>query len=192
VRVGEMISLAETAVADWCGKRGIQLRPGPPGTELCFPGTNHCLIVRVPESGLRCVALAYLLLMASARMEESEFKECLLWLRDWEIGSPELDRAGHTVLRWLRLASTEPISWHDAPGELFGPEEVGEAHAAFVQPLIFDWDAYLVPSSAEYFVFSWHHEQLFVVSPTKSKLDEIGRSLQGGGWPPEVAHWPIP
>jgi hypothetical protein len=187
-----MISLDETGVADWCAKRGIQLRRGPSGTELSFDGANHCLIVRVPESGLRCVALAYVLLMASVREDESEFKGCLFWLREWEIGSPQLDRVGHTVLRSLRAARGEAVSWHDAPGELFGPEEVGEANAAFVQPLIFDWDAYLVPSSGEYFVFSYHHEHLFVVSPTKSKLDEIGRSLQGGGWPPAVAEWPIP
>lgn len=187
-----MRSLNETGVADWCAKRGIQLRRGPKGTELSFDDANHCLIVRVPESGLRCVALAYVLLMASVREDESEFKGCLFWLRDWEIGSPELDRAGHTVLRWLRLAGREPISWHAQPGELFGPDEVAEAHVALVQPLIFDWDAYLVPDAGEYFVFSWHHEHLFVVSPTQSKLDKIGGSLRNGGWAPEEAEWPIP
>jgi hypothetical protein len=187
-----MVALDDGGVAEWCQKRGIQVSPGIPGTELRFHGANHCFSVPVLESGARCVALAYMLLMASVRLDESEFQGCLLWFREWEIWSPELDRAGHTVLRWLRLAGREPISWHDAPGELFGPDEVGEAHAALVQPLIFDWDAYLVPSSGEYFVFSYHHEHLFVVSPTKSKLDEIGRSLQGGGWAPEEEQWPLP
>jgi hypothetical protein len=183
----------DTKAARWCAARSIQAhRQEPTGwLYLAHPGMNHCLIVSIPRNGMRSVALARLLMLDGVlEGEEVNFNGCLLWLRDWEIGSPEFDSVGWKLLESLRAVAGHHSSLREDPAQVFEPGELLSAHAALVLPMVFGWDAYYVPAVGESLVYVSHHERLYVVSRTVASKQRIERSLAAGKWEARESQWP--
>jgi hypothetical protein len=158
---------------------------------LSFRSQNHCIALQTPTTAMRSVALARLLLLAPLEdREEKSFDGCLLWLRDWEIGSPELEIVGWRVLQALRGGSEGTTSLRAAPASLFGGDELVDAHVALVQPLIFRWDAYLISESGEWFGFVHHHETTYFVARTQGMLQHVRGQLRLAQWATNECSWP--
>ena len=74
------------------------------------------------------------------------------------------------------------------PGHTFGSEELFEMHSYFVVPLLFGWDAFLVPEGKDYFLFVSHDGVVGVVSRSRETHDELYKRV--GHWKPkEEEHW---
>jgi hypothetical protein len=69
----------------------------------------------------------------------------LLWIRARGVWGDFSENTADTIVQTMRLAKGEPESLEKRPGQIFGPEERFEMHSYFVVPLLFGWDAFLVP-----------------------------------------------
>ncbi len=188
-----MQSMDDASAALWCSARSIEMRrtSGLGQMYLSFPTQNRCIAIQTPAAAMRLVALARLLLLASGEdQDDSNFDGCLLWLRDWEIGSPELESVGWRVLQCLRGTSGAIASLQAAPASLFSQDEIVDAHVALVQPLTFGWDAYFVSASGQSFGFVSHHDLTYFVARTEGMLQRLCVQLGIGKWQATKCHWP--
>ena len=88
-------------------------------------------------------------------------------MKDWGIWNEHLERVGSTILGQMRVASAEHRPLMQAPAMLFDSSELYGLHAYFALPLLFGWDAFVVPAGREYFAFVSHDELICVVSKTR-------------------------
>ena len=96
--------------------------------------------------------------------DESKFEGVLVWIRQWGIGSETSERVGMNIVESMRLAKGEARSVNETPAHLFDEHELVEAHALLLQPLFFEWDAFVVPSSGKYFAMADHDSVLRIVT----------------------------
>ena len=117
------------------------------------------LQLEVPKLAPQLVANAYGLVAAG---DESTFAGALLWLRRWEIWSPQIDEVG-VQLFGNALAAAGSTGLPATPACQFGAAEFDQAYSLFSLPLLLQWDVYLVPPSAEYFIYVTHNATCFVI-----------------------------
>jgi hypothetical protein len=151
--------LADDEVIDWCSRRGIRGEQTSISSRLTFGnGESHRLRVVPVDNAHRVVGLAHSLLMRDTPdYDEAQFPGALVWLTRWEIWSESIDGAGFTLLNGLRSAVRQAPSVDYAPGHLFASGEFAQAHACLVLPMLFQWDAYLIPASGDFFALLSHH-----------------------------------
>ncbi len=187
-----MKALSDLDAQRWCETRLLTFSKVASGfSYLRFPDVNYCVVVEIPERAMRSVALSHLLLTYSVKdQEESNFEGGLLWLRDWNIGSPELERAGHRVLECLRACSGEVGLLADLPAQVLERHEFLEAGAAIVQVMVYGWDAYYVPVDAQFFLFVSNDDLLYLVSRSRLVVQHAAERLTRGGWTQRTCDWP--
>lgn len=153
-----MRALTREEAADWCRERGItfdvhgQLGYGSEAfrhLEVKLPATTAGLIyaarllVRLEMHGFH----------ASPQKSEEEFAGCLIWVMDyhtWSTVSSEIGLHAFTRLGLHGTEMTEPADIQKMPARLFGPGEVVAATTTLLQPLLFQWDVYIVSASGNY------------------------------------------
>ncbi|CAA9324925.1 MAG: hypothetical protein AVDCRST_MAG68-2031 [uncultured Gemmatimonadetes bacterium] len=59
---------------------------------------------------------------------------------------------------------------------------MGEAHSLLTLPLLFQWDAYLVPISASFVVFISHDGYIDVFAESSDEYNRLRDYFQTGGW----------
>jgi hypothetical protein len=162
----------------WCQARGLEVTAD---RYLHYePKNPNCFTVGLEEKPSRVIALADYLVPT---WDELPFEGALLWIRERGIWGDYSENTGASILQQMRLANGENEPLEERPGHLFGPEELVAMHSYFVIPLLFGWDAFLIPESPDYFVFVSHDEVAEVVSRTAEKAEELrGRVL---GWNPQ-------
>jgi hypothetical protein len=167
----------------WCEKRSISVSEN---RFLHYGDLKLGFTIELPEKPYRLPAIAAWLLPDS---EEAPFQGALLWVREWGIWAEHTEEAGMKIMEALRQAHGETRTLKAAPAMLFGPEELRDLHAFFIQPLLFGWDAFMVPASGEYFAFNSHDEVICLVTKTEEKRGALMRWLKG--WEPEeeVSHY---
>ena len=107
--------------------------------------------------------LSYLVLylLQDATVDESSRVsggEYLLWLHDWSIWDNEMRLIGVNLFDRLRLGYGLDVAIEQEPAMLFSGSEIGALISFALIPLVFLWDFYIVPATAEYFVFGCHDE----------------------------------
>jgi len=142
------MELFDTATArQWCASQGIHEQRDWM-SRLSFRGGYPVgLRVRVPTEDRGTVALASLL--ATFPAGQSPFGGALLWLQTWKIWSEEMDRTGQTMLSGLRREDALAENFDVAPAQLFSGDEFKHAVAEVTVPLLFQWDAHLVPAQSQ-------------------------------------------
>src|ERR1041385_1782987 len=175
----------------WCLARGIGAHLARLISLSFQGGSSNCLTIRLPLAPTRSIALAYILLMTLVPDDdESKFQGVLVWIREWEIWSETTERVGVKVVESLRLAKGEARSVRDAPAHLFDEHELVEAHALLLQPLFFQWDAFVVPPSGKYFAMVDHDGVLNIVTPDQVTHQALLHRFRDwhpkacSGWPP--------
>jgi hypothetical protein len=96
-----------------------------------------------------------------------------LWIRERGIWGEYSEKTGARMVELMRLGKGEAESLEKRPGQLFGPEEVWETHSYLVIPMLFGWDAFLVPQGEDYFVFVSHDGVLGVVTRTERTYKQL-------------------
>jgi hypothetical protein len=105
--------------------------------------------------------------------------EHLLWFRAWDMWPELVTSIGLEQLEILKrgLGIGEAIS--ERPAILFSGTEIKSLVSCVPVPLIFAWDCYVIPSSAEHLVFISHDQWVRVSArdeATESRLvDELRR-----------------
>ncbi len=131
------------------------------------------------------MALAYILLMTQVPDDdESKFEGVLVWIRQWGIWSETTERVGMNIVASIRLAKGEARSVDEARAHLFDEHELVEAHALLLQPLFFEWDAFVVPSSGKYFAMADHDGVLKIV--TQDQVTHQGLLHRFRDWHPKT------
>ncbi len=74
------------------------------------------------------------------------------------------------------------MSLEEKPAHLFAPDEIYEAHSYLLLPVIFGWDASLIPDSGDYFVSISHHGVERVVCRNAGTYEQLRNRLKD--WSP--------
>ena len=91
-----------------------------------------------------------------------------------------------TVLRMREaLGETRPLI--EVPGHVFSPDEFADARAFWTVPIVFGWDAILVPEKSDYFVFNSHDEVICFVSRTEETHLRLLEEFKD--WKPDEGDW---
>jgi len=143
---------------------------------------RRCFEVVLDEKPSRIIALANYLLPT---WDEAPFEGALLWFREWGIGDAYAEKTGLRIVEEMRLRLGEERPLAVAPAMLFEPEELALAHSFFVLPLLFGWDAFLVPQGKNYFVFVSHDEVACVVAQTQEVYKEVFHQVSD--WKPQAS-----
>jgi hypothetical protein len=124
----------------------------------------NCITIPYPTTPLRVTYFARLIAMLGTQADEAQFPGALLWLKLWNIGSPQLEKSGWHMMERMRMGFGELRPLGTANGHWFRSDEIADL-AAFVVPcFVYGWDAYVVPAGGDCFVFISHDEFWCVAS----------------------------
>lgn len=123
----------------------------------------NCIGLTFPATPLRATYIARVISMLGTS-DEALFDGALLWIRLWNIGSPQLEKSGWRMIERMRMGFGELRQLGTANGHWFRTDEIADL-AAFILPcLVYGWDAYVVPANAGCFAFISHDEFWCVVT----------------------------
>jgi hypothetical protein len=175
-------ALARAEAGKWCSERGLTVRMDG-AIRLSYDGGHGlCLEIAIPGDARRLLALGYVLLTTGLE-QEAAFPGALVWVREWDIWSASFERVGWRLVEALRRTNSPP-SIRDAPAQLFEGGEFVDAQAFLLQPMVFQWDAYLVPHAGDFFVLLGHHQRAQVVARTRETLEQLFTRFEEGEWDP--------
>lgn len=169
----------------WCSARGLEINE----SRFLNYGTENlcCFSISVEEKASRVIALADYLVPT---WPDVPFAGALLWIRERGVGSDFSENAGAMMLQQMRKANgaTKPLG--DFPGQLFAADELVEFHSYFLLPLLFGWDAFVVPEGEDYFLFVSHDGIVEVVSRRTETLEELRQRVSDWNPKPDDRWYP--
>jgi hypothetical protein len=114
--------------------------------------------------------------------EEGDYEGALLWLTRWNIWNEKSERFGNVILQCVRAGLGQNVPFDRAPGHLFAAGEYADQAALLAIILMCEWDAYLVPESAKYFIRLSHEGSISAVSRTRDIHEQLMYHLRA--WNP--------
>ncbi len=172
-----MQTLSDSEVESWCRAVGVSLIEW---RTLCFTNaTGGTFEFNIPATSGQMIALVIVMTAIDDELGIPSDSH-LLWLRDWDIWGEEFEAIGRKTLSGLRSTFGEQRPLLGASGHLFGASERVDLQTFLVQPLFFEWDAYIVPSSGEYVLLLSHDGWIRIAS----RSAEVAQSMFV-----RYAHW---
>jgi hypothetical protein len=167
----------------WCNAHALKVTSS---RFLYYEVENmHCFSVGLEDKPYRVIGLADYLVPT---WEDVSFSGALLWIRERGVWGDFPENTGDMIIQQMRLAKGETEPLEKRPGHLFGPEELIEMHSYFLIPLLFGWDAFLIPEGKDYFLFVSHDSVVGVVCRTHATYEELYRRVRD--WNPrEAREW---
>jgi hypothetical protein len=172
----------------WCQARGLIVTTD---RYLQYdPESPHCFTIGLEEKPSRVIALADYLVPT---WEDIPFEGALLWIRERGIWGDYSENTGAMIVQQMRIANGENGPLESRPGHLFGPEELLEMHSYFVIPMLFGWDAFVIPEGGNYFIFVSHEGIAEVVCRKAENAEELRRRVrdwnpkEDRSWYPRIA-----
>lgn len=170
----------------WCEERGIASTCVGKRVELQYADNGRqCVRATLTTQSPPVIAMA-LLLQDLAEPDPKDFGGCLVWLREWGIWNEYVERAGDRMLGTLRRGMSESNvpAISDTPAQVFGPQEFIDAQVLVTVPLIFQWDAYVVPASARCVIRISHDDYIQVDACSRTVLSRITERFRLLNWNP--------
>jgi hypothetical protein len=167
----------------WCEDRGLKIN----GSRFLNYGSEklHCLSISLEEKSSRVIALADYLVPT---WPDVPFAGALFWIRERGVWGDFSENAGAMMLQQMLMAKGETKPLAEFPGQLFAADELVEFHSYFLLPLLFGWDAFVVPERKDYFIFVSHDGIVEVVSRNAEILEELRQRVID--WNPKPDdHW---
>ncbi len=128
--------------------------------------------------------------MSTLGYEPWHFNSALLWVHQFGIWNSAVEGIGYRIVEQMNRAAGQPAAFETSQGHEFRADELTEAAAAFLQPMIFSWDAYYLPQwswgTGEFFIFVSHDSYLVVVTKTKAFHEKVFSELEKMNYNPEV------
>ncbi|HEX3739301.1 MAG TPA: hypothetical protein VHV29_06205 [Terriglobales bacterium] len=152
----------------WCAQVGPQESNGVLRYETS--NQDYSFFVLAPETFREITILARAMLVFRG---DANFYGGLLWLRRWDIGSPQLVHAGWRIMEEMRGAHGEPRSLEMAPAQLFREDELTDLHVFLIQVIGFGLVADLVPTAGSFFVHFKDNRQVCFTCESMELLNEL-------------------
>ncbi len=169
--------LSKPGCLDWCRQREISISEYD---HLYYERAPiHSLVFDLPSRGLEIIGLSNVL---SRNLEGDNYPGALVWLRAYGMWSEDNEEAGVRLLSRLLSDPQGSARFPDTRGQVFDTTEVVDQRVALIVPMLFQWDAYLVPDHGRYVVFVSHDEYVDVVAKTADELDRLFQELHA--WNP--------
>ena len=163
---------------DWCWARGLKMTDG---RYLRYePWNASCVTISLEDKPSRVIALADHLVPT---WEDVPFRGALLWVRERGIWGDFSEKAAELMVRQMRLGSGETQTLDMKPAQLFEPDELFSMHSYFLIPMLFGWDAFLIPLDEDYYFFVSHDGFLVIVGRADGALEQIRQRVRE--WNPQ-------
>jgi len=108
---------------------------------------------------------------------EAAFSGGLIWLRRWNIGTPQFTKVGWQIIEDIRRAHGDLRSLELAPAQLFREDELSDLQAFLVQVIGFGWVAEFVPSTGGFFAHFKDNRQVCLTCESTDSLNELRAAL---------------
>jgi hypothetical protein len=149
-----------------------------------------CLDLEYPAKLERLPFLARLL--GTLGYDDADFEGALIWFTDWGVWNARDEAPGYRVIEAMNAAVGQPISFEAAPGHSFRGDELTNAVAMLLQPMIFGWDAYYFPrwsfGVGEFFLYVSHDSYVSVVTRTTAFYEKAFAILRELDLHPKEGH----
>jgi len=159
------------------------------GLFFVHPEAN-CIYLEYPTKLERLPFFARLL--AALGYDDIDFADAFLWFTDWGVWNPREESIGYRTIEAMNRAAGQPLSFEAAAGHHFRADELTDAIAMLMQPMVFSWDAYYLPRWSfgyeEFFLHISHDSFVSVVTRTKEFYDKAFRILQELDLQPRQGH----
>jgi len=120
--------------------------------------------------------------LATIGYEEQHFDGALIWLTNWGIWNLRDEGIGYRIVEKINAGAGHPKSFEAAPGHRFRADELTDAIGMLLQPMIFAWDCYYLPTwsygTGEFFLHVSHDSFVTVVTRTKTFYDRIFQQME--------------
>ena len=181
-----MTALTDDEVREFIAKNEWSTEIKTEGRSLHYDNPDsNALYLKFPETPLEATYFSRMASMLGIE-DEAMFYGALLWITLSDIGSPQLEKTGWTMMEMMRRGHGENRPLQTSPGHWFRNGAVVEL-AAFVLPcFVFGWDAYIIPSGGNLFVHISHDEYWTVVTRDEKTYVRVLSSIKEIG--PEEGH----
>jgi hypothetical protein len=161
------------------------------GRELFFTHSEgSCIDLEYPSKLERLPFFARLL--ATIGYDVQHFEGAMLWFTTWHVWNSADEGLGYRVVEAMNRSSGQPSSFEVAPGHLFRPDELTDAVAMLLQPMIFGWDAYYLPrwsyGTDEFFLHVSHDSFVSLVTRTAAFHEKAFGLLKESDLNPQRGH----
>jgi hypothetical protein len=167
--------------AEWSRSRSIAIGDAPDAALSYEGGHPQSFEIEIPRDALRILAFGYIL-ATNGTGDDAGFRGGLLLMRAWDSWSESFERVGAHVVESLRGASM--VGRAEAPAQSFEVHEIVDANAFLLQPMLFQWDAYRIPTSGDFFVRMSHHSRANVVVRDRALFESLFERFEQGDWDP--------
>lgn len=152
---------------EWLKKRGLLLAGGrwPHGELWEFAECRELIVIPMPKDAVDIIFLSNRL----STGPRDDFKGSIFWLSCWSVSSDYEARPGIALYRKFLPEKKHPI---DGLGILFDEDEMADQAAAMAIPMIWRWDACMLPQDGEYFIETSNDEFVDIKVRSKALADE--------------------
>jgi hypothetical protein len=166
--------LTEEEVKRWCRHRGVEVT----SNKYLFYDRADAFCLSVVIENLSSTDVLMLAEYLMPNWIDVPFEGALLWIRERGIWGEFVENTGAQILSQLRFANGDVRPPEESPGSVFAEDEIFGLHSYFILPMLFGWDAFLVPNNADYIVFVSHDGFVGVVCRTAEKHEETYHRLR--------------
>jgi hypothetical protein len=163
-----MKALTNEEARKWCSRVGPKMAKDG---LLSYQGLRaHAFYLQAPEEFREIVVIARAMLTFRG---EADFSGGMLWLRRWDIGSPQLVRVGWRILERMRGAQGESRPLEVAPAAIFRDDELVDLHSYLLQVIGFGWVADFVRPTGDFFLHFKNNRQVCFTADSTTTLKEL-------------------
>ncbi len=162
------------------------------GKDLYFihPEVN-CIDLEYPAKLERLPFFARFL--ATIGRDAEHFDGALLWITQWGVWNYQDEGIGYHVIEAMHRAAGQPVSFEVGRGHNFRADELDDAIAMLLQPMVFGWDAFFLPTwswggAHPFFLHVSHDSFVTIVTRTKEFHDQVLTALQKVDLNPNPGH----
>jgi hypothetical protein len=163
-----MKAMTSEEARSWCLAAGLNV--GEDDVLSYADSNRNKFFITSPEEHRRIVVLARTMLTLR---NEAGFQGGMLWLRRWDIGSPQLVQVGWEIIEGIRRAQGDLRPLDSAPAQLFRHDELVSLHAFLLQAIAFGWVTDYVPASGRFFVHLKDNRQVRFAADSIDTIKEL-------------------
>jgi hypothetical protein len=131
-------------------------------------------------------------LVATIGYEDQYFDGALIWFTEWGVWNLFNEGIGYRIVERMNAGAGQPKSFEVGPGHRFRADELPDAIGTLLQPMIFAWDCFYLPSwsygTGEFFLYISHDSFVSVVTKTKLFYEMVFQQLEKLDLNPKPGH----
>jgi len=121
--------------------------------------------------------------VATIGYEDQHFDGALIWFYHWGVWNLFDEGIGYRIVESMNAGAGQPRAFEVAAGHRFRADELSDAIGMLMQPMIFAWDSFYLPSwshggCSDFFLHVSHDSVVSVVTRTKEFHDRAVKQLE--------------